>query len=164
MGGLGAGTDPAASLNEVVEEAEALSQLIDDLAESLRVMAGDIPLAPVAVHLGQAVSLPRVRVPLGEAEMRVEVERGTVTANHRLLRLALINLVRNAAQHGYGGGPGIVTVRADPRGISVIDDGPGMDPAQITEVLTNPTRALSRRMAGLGLPSSTGSRRRTVAA
>lgn len=102
-------------------------------------MAGDIPLAPVAVHLGQAVSLPRVRVPLGEAEMRVEVERGTVTANHRLLRLALINLVRNAAQHGYGGGPGIVTVRADPRGISVIDDGPGMDPAQITEVLTNPT-------------------------
>lgn len=76
----------------------------------------------------------------------------TVTGNLRLLRLAVVNLVNNAAQHAYGGGPGVVVIRTDQRGVSVIDEGPGMDPGQIGEVLASPRAAMSRRLAGLGLP------------
>lgn len=150
--GLTAGGDPAGSLRDVVEEAEALTELIDDLAESIRVMAGDIPVGRAAVRLDETVRNLPDRTRLGEAEIRVETEPVTITGNPRLLRLAVINLVRNAVQHAYGGGPGVVVVRADRRGVSVLDDGSGMDPARITEIMANPRVAMSRGFAGLGFP------------
>lgn len=150
--GLTDARDPVATLRDVVDEGEALDEFIGDLAESIRVMVGDISLRPTPMRLDHAVAgVPGVVRP-GEAEIRVEAEPVTVRGNPRLLRLAVINLVRNAAQHAYAGGPGVVIVRADRSGISVLDDGPGMHPAQVTEIVTNPTIAISRGLAGLGLP------------
>lgn len=150
--GLTVGRDPAATLRQVIDETQALSEFIDDLAESVRVMAGDIPLSPTAVRLDETVAIPPTRVRLGEAELRLEAQPVIVTGNQRLLRLAVVNLVNNAAQHAYGGGHGVITIRTDQRGVSVIDAGPGMDPTQIREVLASPRAAMSRRLAGLGLP------------
>lgn len=149
--GMTAARDPAASLRDVVEEAEALNQYIGDLVESIRVMAGDLPVGRTTVHLDQTVAILPARTRLGEAEIRVEAEPAAITGNPRLLRLGVINLVRNAAQHAYRGGPGLIVVRADRRGVAVIDSGAGMSPDAITEVMTWPGAPI-RRLGGLGLP------------
>lgn len=150
--GLAHPHDPSATLDEVVQEAEQLTQLIDDLSESVRVMAGDAPVGRTVVRLDEAVAALPIRTPLGEAQIRVEAEPVTITGNPRLLRLAVTNLARNAVQHAYDRGPGAVVIRADKRGIAVIDDGPGMPSAQIDEVLADPRVGMPRRLSSLGLP------------
>lgn len=56
--GLAVGHDPAATLRQVIDETQALSEFIDDLAESVRVMAGDTPLSPTAVRIDETVAIP----------------------------------------------------------------------------------------------------------
>lgn len=142
---------PSTALKEAGREAERLTVLIDDLTEGARVLSGASPLGATPVRLDLAVAALAGRHPRGRADVLVEAEPGVVVGNPRLLRLAVDNLVRNAVQHGYATGPGVVRVRADRRGISVVDDGPGVPPAELARLTVVPKIGLPQELAGLGL-------------
>jgi signal transduction histidine kinase len=95
----------------------------------------------------------------GEADqarcaLEVDVDEGLeLTADREKLRRAIINLVRNAYQACDGGGTISVEMRAlgqSRREIAVRDDGPGIAPEKIEEILT-PFYTTKEKGSGLGL-------------
>lgn len=150
--GLSGATSEEAALKEAIEHAGALDSMIDELLEAARVMTGAIPLADEVVRLDD-VAAGIARMPGWEPAMLVvDATPGTVVGSPRLLRLAVVNLVRNAWQHGYGGGPGRIYVRVDVSGVAVADDGPGMDAARLAELQSHELWVgLRRTQIGLGL-------------
>lgn len=118
--------------------AESLDHAIDDVLDGLR---EDISARRVSVVIENQGALPTVR------------------ADARALRSALSNLVQNAAI--FSDENGLVFVRARQVGdeveISIVDQGPGVDPAEIPRLMKpfeQGENALTRRGegAGLGLP------------
>lgn len=118
--------------------AESLDHAIDDVLDGLR---EDVSARRVSVVVENQGALPMVR------------------ADARALRSALSNLVQNAAI--FSDENGLVFVRARQVGdeveISIVDEGPGVDPAEIPRLMKpfeQGENALTRRGegAGLGLP------------
>lgn len=147
------GAAPAeAALKEAIEHAEALDELIAELLEAGRVMTGAIPLAHEVVRLDEVASTVAGMPGWEPATVAVDASPGTVIGSPRLLRLAIVNLVRNAWQHGYKGGPGTIELRVDDGGVVVADHGPGMDEADLTELQSHELWVgLRRTQIGLGL-------------
>lgn len=71
--------------------------------------------------------------------------------NPRLIRLAIVNLLRNAAVHGYGGGPGAVTVQVGDGGLVMNDRGAGFDHEMLARLQREMPHSLRRSGAGVGL-------------
>jgi two-component system sensor histidine kinase VanS len=66
-----------------------------------------------------------------------------------LLRLAIFNLVRNADEHAYDKGPGVITVDVDRHGVRVLDAGPGVPPARLATLRRD--LPIGRSKSGIGL-------------
>lgn len=143
---------PHVALREAAGDAEAMSELIDDLVEAARVMSGAVPLAQEVVHLGDRVADGAVAGARGGARVDVEAGPFTMVGSPGLVRLAVSNLVRNATRHGSPDGHGEVRVRVDAEGVTVVDDGPGIAPGRLVELRRDIPRGLRRADAGLGLP------------
>lgn len=140
-----------AVLAEAVEHLEDADVLIGDLVEVARVMAGGAAMPRSPVRLDEVVADAVRATPIGSSSVTVESEPVVVDGAERLLRRAVSNLVRNAARHGYALGEGVVTVRVDHRGVTVLDEGPGVTPEKLVELHFETTLSLAQEGPGLGL-------------
>jgi two-component system sensor histidine kinase CpxA len=144
-------------LNDVVEEVDQISELIQDLLlysrdrnQRLPPKAHDVDLANTISHLIERESFPR-------REVAVHVSPAMhVHVSESHLRRALANLIRNAHQHG--GEAGMVEIAAHQVGgsihIFVRDQGPGIPEEELRQVFAPFYRieyARSRHTGGTGL-------------
>lgn len=151
--GLSGAVPVEAALKEVSAQADVLGELVDSLLTTARVATGAIPLPEEVVDLDElAAGLERTDA-AGSATLVVDSRPAVVMGSSALLRLAMANLVRNAAQHAYQAGPGTIGVRVDAGGVTVTDDGPGIDEAELTELRGCQTFLMLRKArVGMGLP------------
>lgn len=138
-----------AALKQAADHGETLAELIDDLLETARVMSGGVAMPADVVRLDEVVTRVAHTGSFGAAHLELDLQPTTVVGSPRLMRRAVSNLVRNAAQHAYGGETGPIRVTVDPAGLTVDDDGPGVPPDEL-ELLRYET-PLRKRRAGLGL-------------
>ncbi|HET9080568.1 MAG TPA: HAMP domain-containing sensor histidine kinase [Trebonia sp.] len=144
------------------ERKEVLARVSDQVDELSRLVAGVTDLArgePPAVdrfpvHLNAVVAgaLEAARRDWPNTEFTVGLAGGVVEGNAERLRVAVKNLLDNAAKFGPPGGP--VEVRLAGGELTVRDHGPGIDDEDLPFVFDRFYRAPSSRSApgsGLGL-------------
>jgi signal transduction histidine kinase len=147
------------SLDSALEECDRLTDLVDDLLQVARAEADRMDrteLVDVA-EIADAL-LPRFAVLARRRDVTLtRLGDAAVHADPRALGRALSNLVDNAVRHARPGGRVDLEIAQDRTGVSVtvIDDGPGVDPAvreRATERFAqiDPTRTHTGG-AGLGL-------------
>jgi len=149
--------------SSIVRETRRLVGLVDNVLLFSRSGALELTpsLRPVGVDELLDDVVDAVRLAVEDAGQTIEMvgERGlTVTADGRLVRQALVNLVDNALKYGKAGQ--LIRLGAEPHGervrISVEDDGPGVPEAERTRVFEPYTRlpedqVSERTGTGLGL-------------
>jgi two-component system OmpR family sensor kinase len=139
----------AEALDDLREDAERLSRLVDELLQLAREDAGGLPDEPVRLgDLAQAAAGGRVSA-------RVD-DPGVVRGDASALGRAVANLVENGLRHGPPDGPVSVAVsraNGDVR-LEVADSGPGIPPEHAEAATTRFWRgedARSHPGSGLGL-------------
>ena len=149
--------------SSIVRETRRLVGLVDNVLLFSRSGALELTpsLRPVGVDELLDDVVDAVRLAVEDAGQTIEMvgERGfTVTADRRLVRQALVNLVDNALKYGKAGQ--LIRLGAERNGervrISVEDDGPGVPEAERTRVFEPYTRlpedqVSERTGTGLGL-------------
>ena len=149
--------------SSIVRETRRLIGLVDNVLLFSRSGALELTpsLRPVGVDelLDDVVDAVRLAVEDAGQTIQMVGERGlTVTADGRLVRQALVNLVDNALKYGKAGQ--LIRLGAERHGervrISVEDDGPGVPEAERTRVFEPYTRlpedqVSERTGTGLGL-------------
>ena len=149
--------------SSIVRETRRLIGLVDNVLLFSRSGALELTpsLRPVGVDELLDDVVDAVRLAVDDAGQTIEMvgERGlTVTADGRLVRQALVNLVDNALKYGKAGQ--LIRLGAERHGervrISVEDDGPGVPEAERTRVFEPYTRlpedqVSERTGTGLGL-------------
>ena len=147
---------PAAERQEVlarvVDQVTELSQLVASVTELAR---GESPVRsrePVRLDEVTAAALEAARRDWPKTTFSEELESCVVEGNADRLRVAVRNLLDNAAKFGPSGG--LVEVRLADGELTVRDHGPGIDPADLPHVFDRFYRSLSARAvpgSGLGL-------------
>jgi PAS domain S-box-containing protein len=121
-------------LSDVVEEADRLYRLVEDLLVLTRVERGTLDVGDEPVHLGRllerVVASEQSRWPEVTFETRVAAGLPSVAGEETYLEQILRNLLGNAAK--YGGAGSTVTVEAAHDGadavtLTVLDEGLGID-------------------------------------
>ncbi len=146
--------DQADILNDLIEESERLSRLVNDLLVLARADAGrslkqePIPMkALVAEVCRQTRQLDRQR------DIIEDAENVTVMGDRDALKQVLLILLDNALKHSYG----MITVSAEKTienqvTLRVHDEGPGMSPETLDHVFDRFYRGEERsKKAGFGL-------------
>jgi len=147
---------PAAERQEVlarvVDQVAELSQLVADVTELAR---GETPAAdwgPVRLDQVAATALEAARRDWPKTEFSADLESCVVEGSGDRLRVAVRNLLDNAAKFGPPGG--LVDVRLAGGSLTVRDHGPGIDPDDVPHIFDRFYRSLSARAvpgSGLGL-------------
>jgi two-component system nitrogen regulation sensor histidine kinase NtrY len=138
----------------IVDEVEALKNLVDEFAQFARLPA--VSLEPAALHdvIDQALSLYDGLFPGVTFERRLAPDLPPLRLDADQMKRALINLVDNAIEATEGRGKVFVSTeydRAEGRArLVVADDGPGIAPAD-RERLFVPHFSTKKRGSGLGL-------------
>jgi signal transduction histidine kinase len=137
------------ALDDLREDAERLSRLVDELLRLAHEDAADLPQD--AVRLDELV----LRTADGRVTAHAD-DPGLVRGDAAALERALRNLIENALRHGPEGGPVDVTVgrRGDEVRLTVSDTGAGIPPDQVEAATTRFWRgedARSQPGSGLGL-------------
>ncbi len=138
----------------IVDEVEALKNLVDEFAQFARLPAAS--LEPAALHdvIEQALSLYDGLFPGVTFERRLAPDLPPLRLDGDQMKRALINLVDNAIEATEGRGKVLVSTeydRAEGRArLVVADDGPGIAPAD-RERLFVPHFSTKKRGSGLGL-------------
>jgi signal transduction histidine kinase len=150
--------DVAELVADIVDEAERLRRITDDLLVLSGVERGLIQLAPEPVMLQRALREPLAdvgrRYPDATFDIQVPASLPAVVADTTALRQVLYNLLSNAAK--YAGGDGPITVAATPVGdvvdVAVLDQGPGPgdDPAALFALFYRAPHT-ARRASGTGI-------------
>ena len=143
----------------IVRLSQNLTDMIQDLAESLRLEAGQVELRPERLDLPDFIADVRERVGEPQQVARVvldaQADLPPVLADPRRLERVLTNLVSNALKYSPSDAP--VTIRATNGGdmvcIAVEDRGQGLTPAEQERLFTRYYRAASAQGhdSGLGL-------------
>lgn len=149
-------TESHGTLTSVNEEAEELSQLINELLDFSRASIAPSALPRHDVEVANLLEEVAEREGQGAAfEIEVDPEL-TIATNRDLLRRALANVVRNASR--YAGTAGPIELRASKRGqetvLQVKDRGPGIPDEwleKVFEPFSRPERARTREGGGAGL-------------
>jgi signal transduction histidine kinase len=146
-------------LQSLLEEAQQLGRLIDDLHTVALADAGQLVLHPqrcqpqvlveeaVAGHVALAerrgIGLTAAPAP-GLPDIEADPTR---------VRQVLANLVANAVRHADDGGAVVVSASREPGTVRfvVTDDGPGIPPEQLPYVFERFTRSADSRGSGIGL-------------
>ena len=108
-------------LDAVAEAHEQMTALIEDL---LTLAREDVSLSVEPVELGTVVEEAWAGIDAEAATLSIDVE-GTVAADPDRLRRLFANLLRNAVEHAAG--PVQIQVGRCQDGVSVADDGPGIE-------------------------------------
>lgn len=150
-----AGVIPAdEALDDTARHATMLSELFDDLVEAAQMLSGTRSLLRTDVEVAALVA--EAEEMLGSAQITVTLKGGPSSAvvNPHLVRLAVLNLLRNAAVHGYSGGPGTVTVVLRDSGLVMNDRGTGFDEVALARLRREMPHSLRRSGSGVGLSLS----------
>ncbi len=138
----------------IVDEVEALKNLVDEFAQFARMPAAS--LQPAALHdvVEQALSLYDGLFPGVAFERHLAPDLPPLRLDAEQMRRALINLVDNAVEATEGRGRIVVATeydRAEGRArLVVADDGPGIAPADRDQLFV-PHFSTKKRGSGLGL-------------
>jgi two-component system sensor histidine kinase MprB len=141
----------AALLDDLETETRELTLLVNELVE----LANDRRSAeqPTATELDElaerVADLTRRRT---GREIVVDAERVMLSVRPQALQRALTNLVENAAK--FSSGPAEITVEVREDRITVLDRGPGLEPADLERIFDRFYRATAARSlpgSGLGL-------------
>lgn len=122
---------PEDALREVARATATMVHLLDDLTEAARVLSRATSLADDVVPLDALLTTLAEEPDPGEEGVKLDLDAVAVRGSAGLLRRATSNLIRNAARHGYGGGGGPIVVRVGEGGITVEDEGPGIEPGRL---------------------------------
>ncbi len=139
-------------LDDVVEQSEELSRLVNDLIEVSR---GDLPAGAVEdIRLDHVVEEAVVRAQRNaqDTEFVTSLQGIVVRGSAERLSRAVNNLLENAARHNLPGQPVEVSVDAD--GVRVRDHGGGIDPKDLPYIFDRFYRGANSRASqgsGLGL-------------
>ncbi|HET8757906.1 MAG TPA: HAMP domain-containing sensor histidine kinase [Solirubrobacteraceae bacterium] len=132
---------------DVEAQAEELSLLVADLIELARGDQGSPAREDVRLDELAAEAIERARRHAPAVEFAAQLEPAVVDGVPDRLARAVNNLLDNAARHGTR-----VLVRTGPEGISVLDNGPGIDPADLPHIFDRFYRgAADRGRSGTGL-------------
>jgi two-component system OmpR family sensor kinase len=146
-------------LQRIHRQVDRLIKLVEQLLDSARVNADQVPIQPIDCELGQvideAVSIA-ASAPADRARINVE-KSGPINGQWDPLRIeqVLSNLIGNALRYSPAGSA--VTVRAsegDLVRIEVIDQGIGIPPNQLGQVFSpffRAANAQAQHKGGLGL-------------
>ncbi|MCP2342429.1 sensor histidine kinase [Actinomadura rupiterrae] len=150
-----AAEDPAPVLRALLADALRLGEIVDDLLELTRLDAG-AEATVNSVDLSRLVAEEVARVPAGLAVTTDLAPGAVVLASRIRLARVLGNLLANAARHARNVHVS-VTVRPPHAFLEVVDDGPGIDPAEAERVFERFVRLDDARRrdpggSGLGLP------------
>ncbi len=151
-------------IGSMLEEADRLASLVDNLLTLTRVDSGRITLNPEPVNLGEVandvVDCLGVLAEEREQDLSVEVERDAdALVDRATLRQALINLLDNAIKYTETGGKIRLKTGKTPDGramVEIIDDGPGIASEHCEAIFdrfyrVEPGRSSETGGAGLGL-------------
>jgi two-component system nitrogen regulation sensor histidine kinase NtrY len=144
----------AESTRSIVEEVEALKNLVDEFAQFARLPAPN--LAPGSLHevIDQALSLYDGLFGEVHIARRFAVDLPPVRLDADQMKRVLINLVDNAIEATDKKGSVTISTEFDPRHgrvrMGVADDGPGI-PLDVREKLFVPHFSTKKRGSGLGL-------------
>ena len=139
-------------LDDVVEQSEELSRLVNDLIEVAR---GDLPAEAVEdIRLDHVAEDAVVRAQRNApaTEFRTALEPTVVRGSAERLSRAVNNLLDNAARHNHPGEP--VEISVDATGVRVRDHGSGIDPKDLPYIFDRFYRGANSRArqgSGLGL-------------
>ena len=148
-------------LRDVVEEADRLYRLVEDLLVLTRVERGTLDIGDEPIHLGRllerVVASERRRWPAVRFVMAMPPDLPSAAGEDTYVEQVLRNLLGNAAK--YGGAGSTVTVTADADGVRVrlrvLDEGPGFDEDEAERLFDlffrSPATASSTGGAGIGL-------------
>ncbi|HWD64768.1 MAG TPA: HAMP domain-containing sensor histidine kinase [Solirubrobacteraceae bacterium] len=139
-------------LDDVVEQSEELSRLVNDLIEVAR---GDLPADAVEdIRLDHVVEEAVVRAQrhAPDTQFVTSLQPVVVRGSPERLSRAVNNLLENAARHNHPGYP--VEVSVDAEGVRVRDHGGGIDPKDLPYIFDRFYRGANSRASqgsGLGL-------------
>jgi len=148
------------SLTVIVEEADRLNQLIDNLLDASRLQAGALPLEMDQVALdalaGRVASRFRTQTQVHEILLRFPPDFPVVAGDPGRLEQVLSNLVSNAIKYSPDGGtveisgrvlPGEVVVTVSDRGVGI----PVEEQTRVFERFFRGARERNQRTPGAGL-------------
>lgn len=149
-------------LFDILESAQRLLQIVNDLLDASRLEAGQLRLNLQPVDLGDVVRevrcslLPLAKQKGIQVEISLPPELPLARADDLRLVQILMNLVGNAIKFTHQGGAVTVgaTVQGDQVEVTVHDNGPGIDPADqqvIFELFRRASHAEQVGGSGLGL-------------
>ncbi|HEX3596944.1 MAG TPA: ATP-binding protein, partial [Polyangiaceae bacterium] len=152
----------AKALDSIIRNANAQNQIIDDLLDVSRIIAGQLRLDVALLDMNQVVTAAiDVIRPAAEAkgvvlQMLLDPGAGVVKGDAGRLQQVLWNLLTNAVKFTPRGGRVHVTLRRDDSAvhIEVADTGKGIGPEFISHVFdrfSQEESSNSRRAGGLGL-------------
>ncbi len=138
----------------IVDEVEALKNLVDEFAQFARLPAANLQPATLDDVIEQALSLYDGLFPGVTFERRLAPDLPPLRLDPDQMKRALINLVDNAVEATEGRGRILVATeydRAEGRArLVVADDGPGIAPADRDRLFV-PHFSTKKRGSGLGL-------------
>jgi two-component system nitrogen regulation sensor histidine kinase NtrY len=144
----------AESTTAIVDEVEALKNLVDEFAQFARLPAAS--LSPASLHevVDQALSLYEGLFAGVQIDKRLDPGLPPLRLDAEQMKRALINLVDNAIEATGRRGRVTIATEFDPAAararLLVADDGPGV-PAGDKELLFVPHFSTKKRGSGLGL-------------
>jgi two-component system nitrogen regulation sensor histidine kinase NtrY len=144
----------AESTRAIVEEVEALKNLVDEFAQFARLPAPN--LAPASLHevIEQALALYDGLFSGMRIERRLATELPTLRLDADQMKRVLINLVDNAIDATQRRGTVVISTEFDARSgrvrLGVADDGPGIAPEDRDKLFV-PHFSTKKRGSGLGL-------------
>ena len=145
-------TDTEEFLATIEESADRLDALVANLLDMSRLQAGVLSVDARPVALDEVVARALIDGPGGEVAVEVPDDLPLVAADPGLLERVIANLVANARLHAPSTGPVRVAAASDGARIrlSVVDTGPGIDPAERERIFA-PFQRLDDRRGGVGL-------------
>ena len=149
--------DAAASRNALLRDLAEMRDLINDLLESERLSGSHVALHREPTDLCALVrALVEDAAATGVVTLDMAPDLPAASLDATRVRLAIRNLLDNAARHGAGGKPPRVSVQRGDHGlvVRVRDHGPGVAPAQLDhlgEAFYRTDAARQRVTGGVGL-------------